>query len=69
MVRDCMFDEGMPRGGREHADHTAKLAIGGAIPPRLFRPCVLVVTHQRRRFEPAADVVATQPLEARESSV
>jgi hypothetical protein len=37
-----------------------KQEIGGAIPPRLFRPCVLDVPNQRRRFEPAAHVAANQ---------
>ena len=52
----------------EHAERTAKPEIGEAIPPRLFRPCVLDATNQHRRFEPAAHVAANQPLEARESS-
>jgi class 3 adenylate cyclase len=52
----------------EHAERTAEQEIGEAIPPRLFRPCVLEATNQRRRFEPEAHNVANQPLEARESS-
>ena len=28
----------------EHAEHSAKPEIGGAIPPRVFRPCVLVAS-------------------------
>ena len=34
----------------EHAELTAKQEIGEAIPPRLFRPCVLVATKHRRAF-------------------
>jgi len=48
----------------EHAEHTAKPEIGGAIQLRLFRPCVLVTPNWRRRFEPAALVAPKQPLEA-----
>jgi len=44
-----------------------ELEIGVAIPPRLFRPCVLAAMNERRRFEPVAHVAANQPLEARES--
>jgi hypothetical protein len=47
----------------EHAEHTAEQEIGGAIPPRLFRPCVLVATSRLQRVEPAAHVAANQLLE------
>jgi hypothetical protein len=52
----------------EHAERTAKLEIGGAIHPRVFRPCVPVIAIYQCRFEPAADVATSQQLHARAAS-
>ena len=52
----------------EHAEHAAEPEIGAAIPPRLFRPCVLEGSNQRWHFEPGAHVAARSRLEARGSS-
>ena len=39
--------------------------FGGAIPPRVFRPCVRVATDHPEGFEPEAHVVPSQRLHAR----
>ena len=36
----------------DHAEHAAQLEIGGAIPPRVFRHRVRVVSNQLGQFEP-----------------
>ncbi len=54
------------RGATAYARPTQSFRkFGGAMPPRVFRPCVRVALNQLRRFEPEAHVVPSQHLHAR----
>ncbi len=58
----------MPRGARLCQADARFRKFGGAIHPRVFRPCVRVAANQLGRFVPAAHVATRQRLHAREAT-